>query len=206
MSDFLIKNWLALASLTVAVLGGVPGITSIFDFIGRRPKFGIDLGGYMTGTVGVDSGEMTVLLLTLIVWNKGGKPLVPAFFDLEVKVGGRWITLIRHVIPDQAVYNSASQVIRFGPNQTDFDLHKFTGSIAADTPVDGQLLFLTKDIPLETFRSPSGPPPAKLVCRDVFGKKHKVTLDLGREEVEGSIVFPRQGIVVSPRSTDRAPG
>lgn len=195
---FLRENWLALASLAVALIGGVPGITAILEYVRRRARFGAEIAGYVSGNVRRDDGvELTMLLLTMTVWNKGDRPLTPASFQLSLRMGKKWIAMEPWLMSRNAVYESDVQEIRVAER----DLQRFTGSVTPATPVHGHAMFVTDKVTLAQVRE-AHQLDVRLVCRDVFGRDHRLFLPLPRDPIKGPLEYPKHGLAVRPKSGD----
>ena len=190
-----IQNWSGFITLLIAVFGGIPGIISLIIFLRKRIIFGFKLEGLMTGQF----KSKNMILITGIVTNKSEKPLTPATYDLNVKIDKKWVRLERTVIPENSVFESKTQNIKFDKPE-DKDLLKIKQSVTSSFPVYGHLLFLTDKISIEVLQNEKYN--LKLVCIDIFGKKYTVKFsnDNISTKINEPTSFPKHGVLVSPKS------
>lgn len=194
MSHFLVDHWLALLSLAVALIGGIPGVLAVLDHLRRAPEFGVTLVNIVVGIEKRGERETAMLLVTLTAWNKGERPVTPASFDMELRGGRRWLRLQPALIPADIDLKSDEQTIEIEPR----DLQLFTGSIAPERPVSGHLKFNTDAFRYGELRN-SGELAGRLTCNDIFGRKHHANFTFKKRAIDQSAVYPRHGITIAPK-------
>ncbi len=91
MLDLIREHWLALISLVIALIGGVPGIVAVLNEWKARPK----IAAYLHHLIPIRANDvwgesLAGLILHVAIGNKGKEPLVPLAFQLECKIDGRW--------------------------------------------------------------------------------------------------------------------
>lgn len=184
MTDYLAANWLALVSLALAVIGGVPGIVSLLQHLRRRPRFVVTPANLINGTIRFDSAgpEFTHVTFAVTIANSGETPLTPAVYDLELQHEGRWILFERSLIPEGIVFESSDQDIS-APHASTDDLQKSKASIAPGTPARGYLMFVTNKLSLTQLRAIRDPK-FRFICRDVFGKKYVAEVEPKLKAIE----------------------
>ena len=164
--EFIKQNWVALSSLLVAFLGGVPGIVAIVNNYRQKPIFRYLLAGITLGEFSTNKSCM--LLFSGTISNAGGKPLVLATFDLEVKIGKTWHKMTKILIPENSRFESSQQEITID-KPWENDLQRTMTPITQSTPVYGHLMFTNHTLKKEAFGTISIM--YKLICTDIFGKK-----------------------------------
>ena len=100
--DFISKNWLAIISLLVALIGGILGFIAIINQRKNRPIFSFSPVYQASGQIlHRPSGNLhSMVFLSGTASNEGTSPLSPAWFDLECKkADGSWQRFERHLIP-----------------------------------------------------------------------------------------------------------
>jgi hypothetical protein len=195
--QFLSSNWIALLSFFVALIGGVPGIITVIEHLRRGPSFGATVVNYIVGEA---ITAKAMLFLTLSVWNRGERPLIPAYYDLDVRKGRRWIRLDRALIPSGVKFESAKQDIQTeaGPQS---DLQRTASRVSLDTPAYGHLMFvtdqLTKKEVAEFVRRQ-----VRLICTDVFDRVRKFEFSLEGSRPESALEYPRFKVIVKEKPAE----
>lgn len=151
--EFITKNWLAIISLLVALIGGIPGIIAVINQRKNRPIFTFSLVNLIIGESRDEpSGETrTMVLLTGTASNQGASVLSPACFELECKISGTWIKFEKRLIPEGASFQSDVQDLQLS-SAWKTDLQRFNGSVTKGMPLTGHLMFLSPAVPLEELR------------------------------------------------------
>ena len=201
MTDFLLTNWLALLSLVVALIGGVPGIIAVLEHMRRGPEFGVTVPNFVTGEQLADGTRRTMILLTLTIWNRGETPIAPAVFDLDVKMKGRWIRFDRSLIPDEAKFQGERQQI-LAPISPASDLQRFKGSITREQPAYGYLMFVTDRIARDQLQQ-VGRIPIRVTCKAASDRNHRFQLILRGQRVDSDTEYPQHGLVIKPTAPKR---
>ena len=192
MEEFIEKNWVALISLLVALIGGAPGIIAIINHFRNRIVFDFKIEGITIGGI----NNKAVILLTGTITNAGNKPLRPDTYNLEVKIDKKWFKLDKTVIPKKSILNSDSQKISI-ENLYENDLLKIDQSIISSSPVRGHLMFTTNKISLAKLRDEEYT--LKLICFDIFNKKFQTKFPRPQYNPNQPIKFPRHGMSVQPK-------
>jgi len=175
--DFIQLHWLTVISLAVALIGGVPGIVTVFSAWKARPK----LAAYITNMMpikGKDTwGEsLTGLILHIIIGNEGKEPLVPITFQLECKINGKWINFKTSSIPEGFIVNGPDSQHIF-TNVIENDIQKRNKSITRESPVYGFFSFVSKEVDFDELNIIYTRMPIKLKCVDLFGQTHEMILN-----------------------------
>lgn len=201
---FIAENWIALLSLLVAAIGGVPGIVSILQHRRRRPTMTATLANTIIGTTRFtsDGPEYTHVILALTLANAGEAPLTPGVFDLEVRHADRWLRFERRLIPEQLVLKSDQQEIS-APDIGKRDLQRCGASISQGTPAHGYLFFVTDKISLAEM-SDLRPWRFRLICKDVFNRKHVRELTRSFQTISRPTEYARHGLTVTNKEADPA--
>ena len=197
--EFITNNWLAIISLVVDLIGGVPGIIAVIDRRKNRPIFRFALGNMITGQVKSPSGDLrTMILLTGTASNEGNSVLSPAFFELECKADGRWHRFEKQLIPEDAQFTSDVQDIKI-ESAWQRDLQRFTGTIATGMPLNGHLMFVCSSVPLGKIRENRNLE-LRLFCRDIFGREHKTPIEVNLNTIDAVTTHPKHGLTVTPKA------
>ena len=189
---FIAENWVALTSLVVAIVGGVPGVLAVVQHLGRRPRLRARLEGVTTGTITQDARDTGMILLTVTLSNEGEGALTPAIFELQVKDGGRWWRLRPMLIPEAVRFNSAIQDIKL-EDGTAKDLQRVTASIGQGLPLRGHLLFISPELTAEQLRAARA---LRLVCRTVNSRAYRVDIEPQVQVTSDAVVYPKHGLEV----------
>ena len=198
--DFLKDNWIAIFSLIIALIGGVPGIITIINQQKNRPNFEFTLVNFITGQLAMQKhkDDPAMILLTGTASNKGNTVLTPAHFEFKAKIDGRWHNFEKTLIPENAVFDSEAQNIKIN-NPYKNDLQRFNGSITTGMPLYGHLMFISHKIPLRKLRDTSAIE-MRLICLDIFGKRHETELKHGGNAIQEETIYPKHGINVKPKT------
>ena len=196
MTQFLLNNWLALLSLGVALIGGVPGIIAVLEHMRRGPEFGVTIPNYVTGEQVYNGTRRTMILLTMTIWNRGETPIAPGVFDLDVKVKGQWNRFDRCLIPEKAQFYGERQEI-LGPISPASDLQRFKGSITREQPAYGYLMFVTDRIARAELQQ-AGEIPVRITCKDASDREHRFELVLRGQRLEADTEYPQHGLIIKP--------
>jgi hypothetical protein len=139
-----------------------------------------------------------MIFLTGTVSNEGTVPLSPEYFDLEVHLHNRWINFERMLIPPGVKLHSTVQNIELEDTHKN-DMQLFKERIIEAMPLRGHLMFvsskITKDVLEENYKNLK----LRLVCVDIFNKKHKIDLALPQFVVGQGKVYPKHGMTVTPK-------
>jgi hypothetical protein len=195
---FFTSNWVALLSLIIALLGGVPGIIKVIELSRRAPSFGATVVNYIIGEAVTGEKSKVMLFLTLSVWNRGERPLIPVSFDLDVRKGSPWIRLDRTLIQSGVKFYSDKQDIQTeaGPQS---DLQRTTSRISLDEPAYGHLMFLTDQL-IKKELAESVRRQVRLSCTDVFDRVHKFKFSLEGSRPETALEYPRYKVIIKNKA------
>ena len=197
--EFLKDNWIATLSLVIALIGGVPGIISVADYLKNRPILSYRLVNIITGALLDEASgkEKTMLFLTGTISNEGSNILTPAYFELKGTLDNQILNFEKKLIPETVNFGSEEQnILVTDPSKN--DLQKFNSTVSTGMPLYGHLLFYTSDIILNKLRSNLKNLKLTLICVDVFGKKHKVQIHLQLNS-SGDIEYPKHGLKVTSK-------
>ena len=199
MTSFIQEHWLALVSLIVALIGGVPGIVTVIQEWRSRPKLAAYLHHLIPlNTTNVLGESFTGLILHIAIGNKGKEPLVPLVFQLECKIRGTWFSFQTASIPE-GFKVSGPDVQYSYTNVEENDIQKRQKSITRESPVNGYLFFVSKEINFDDLQTVFMRMPIKLKCRDLFGQVYEFILndDLVNTAQLSPIHFSKNGVKVS---------
>lgn len=195
--EFIKQNWIALLSLLIAFIGGAPGVISIINHFRQKSTFQYSLAGIIFGEFSINKSCM--LLFSGIISNVGDKPLVPATFDLEVKIGKTWHKMSKILIPENSKFESNQQEITID-KPWESDLQKIKVSITQSMPAYGYLMFTNNALKKEAFEVLDIT--YKLICTDIFGKKYSRKFSQIDNNIQDGLVFPKLGLTVQPKSNE----
>ncbi|HQM30828.1 MAG TPA: hypothetical protein PLR20_15870 [Syntrophales bacterium] len=197
--EFISRNWLAIVSLLVALIGGVPGIIAIINQRRNRPVFRFSLVNIITGHVlhSPSGNTHTMILITGTASNEGNSILSPACFELECKTDGNWLRLEKKLIPEDATFESDAQDIKLASAWRK-DLQRFSGTITTGMPLNGHLMFVSSNVPLDKIRDNPNLK-LKLICRDIFGKDHKTPIELHLHRISTDTTHPKHGLTITSK-------
>lgn len=193
---------IAILALLISLVGGIPGAIEFLKYRRDHPLFVFSYGNVVNGEM-LSPGSpkpATMVLLTGTLSNEGALPLSPAYFDLWFKFRGKWIKFEKMLIPPDINFPSNTQVIEVS-NPSDRDLQRLNGLVTTGVPVNGCLLFVSKELTLEEMRNELSWS-FRLECVDVFGKRHTSAFNLkpkNQEHLETGIHFPKLGVTVTPK-------
>jgi hypothetical protein len=142
-----------------------------------------------------------MLLLTGTISNQGGKPLVPAYFDLNLGVNGEWIEFHKMLIPTDLNFDNGSIVVDFDNHPSKMDLQKYQGVVSVDMPIHGYLMFVSDQVELEALGKDDHPA-MRIICVDVFGRRHATDVALGERDDKTHLSFPKHGLTVKSNIED----
>lgn len=197
--EFFTDNWIAILSLAIAGIGGVPGVLMLIGHYRKRQAFGFTLQNVVTGQDGGEAGN-SMVLLTGILTNERETPIIPGYYELEISLDdSAYAPMIKALIPKGLQLNSQRQDIELpSPN----DLQQCRDGITFATPLYGQLMFASLDLDFKTLQN------ARclrflLTCHDVFGKKHRTEFDHYRYRGAHKVAseHPKQGLRIRPKET-----
>jgi len=193
MQEFIKQNWVALLSLIIALIGGAPGIIAILNYFRQKSIFDYTLAGMIFGESPNNKG--CILILSGTILNAGDKPLVPASFDLEVKIGKNWNKMTRMLIPNNSKFGSKEYVIQIKEPWKN-DLQKNNMTITQITPSYGHLMFTNKTLKKKVFKN--NQIIYKIICTDIFGKKYTLKLPKINNNIGNGLIFPKHGLSCKP--------
>lgn len=103
-------KWLMLLTLSIAIVGGIPGLISVKDYFGRTSlKLDFDRSRSIACAVQsenpYESGKLAIVLLRVSVTGGGTTPVFVQGLKLEARMGGQWFSG-RHVIPQYFNYTN----------------------------------------------------------------------------------------------------
>jgi len=203
MPDLLGDNWIALVSLFVALIGGVPGVIAAVHEWRARPN----LAAYLHNIVVIKAanvwGETQAgFILFLAIGNKGKEPLVPLAYKLECQIDGNWLVFDSVSLPEGYMVNGPDWQYKF-VEVAENDIRIQGRTISREAPTHGFLAFVSRDTSLEELTSVYLRMPMKLKCVDLFGKAHEFILnkDLKPSRVHASLP-PGKGVLVTVAAKD----
>ena len=196
MMQFIEANWLALLSLAIALIGGVPGVIAVLEHMRKGPEFGVTVPNFIIGEQLADGVRRTMILLTATIWNRGETAITPAIFDLDVKIGGRWIRFDRCLIPEGATFQAQHQQI-LAPAAPASDLQRFKGSITREMPAYGYLMFVTDRITKKNLGE-ANRLPVRITCKDASEREHTFRIVLRGQKISAATEYPQHGLKVTP--------
>jgi hypothetical protein len=141
MGAYFAANWLAILSLIVALVGGVPGIVTIINHWRDVPRFSFSLAQWISGESISDDRTVPFIFLTGTASNPGKQPLLPACYELRLQVRTNEYQLERTLIPEDISFGSERQIIQVDKPWAR-DLQRRPDSIVPGLPVLGFLMFL----------------------------------------------------------------
>ncbi|MHB1188323.1 hypothetical protein [Thiobacillus sp.] len=177
MLDVLRDNWIALVSLSVALVGGVPGVIAVVNEWRARPN----LAAYLRNIVVINANDVwgetrAGLILFIAIGNKGKDSLVPLAYQLECQIGGKWMLFESLSVPEGYVVNGPDWQYKFvDVAENDIQIQRKT--ISRESPVQGFLTFGSRDTTVEELTSVYLRMPIKLKCVDLFGHVHEFILN-----------------------------
>jgi len=195
------KHWLTTLTLLLAIVGGVPGVISIYDYFQEKAAVAISVLRFDTGELqwSGDSNRFSYLLLEMEVFNDTEKsiPLPPKPFELTIKINGHWVRLLKTTIPLVGTVLYTALPDQGGSNIDHMDLQKFrelnSGRLYGHfqptvRPMPQYLgskhyiLFLSKEVDSEQIRGAitdglrNQHLPMRMEWRDVRGELHEAHL------------------------------
>lgn len=177
--NWLLNNWFSFISLIVALFGGIPGIVAVLKERKFRPQLAAYASDFVAFSYDLHGETIAGIYLRLKVGNKGKEPLVPLAFKLECEIAGKWIPFEAGAPNEGFVIKLASGEHKL-TNVLENDLQRRRGSITRESPTEGFLLFLSKDVSIQELASIILRIPIKLVCIDLFQEPHEVLLNTDR--------------------------
>ena len=195
MKEFIVENWVHILTLSIAAIGGIPGILSTISHFKSSSKLSISIAPLIFGNLEYESKQYVMIFLSLTVTNEGGNVLSPNYFDLSFEINNKWIDLQRFLIPENASFNSNNgQSIKIN-EPWKRDLQRFNGPIPHGVPVPGHLMFITDAITLDEL-SKINIINFKLKCIDILKKKHITTFTHTSGPLNENINFPKHGVSI----------
>lgn len=174
MLNFIQGNWLALVSLVVALIGGAPGVVTVWREWKARPKLSAYLHHLMPIKANdVCGGSLVGLMLHVAIGNKGKEPLVPLAFQLECKIDGQWIPFEASTIPEGYTITGPEWQYTY-TDVAKNDIQKRQTSITKEVPVYGFFSFVSRQVDFDKLNDAFRKMPIKLKCIDLFGHKHEL--------------------------------
>ena len=109
--------------------------------------------------------EIPALILYLSIGNAGKEAVVPLAYQLECKIGDKWVRFEAGAVPEGAAYINAGEV----------DLRQMR-AITRESPAVGFLAFATRKLTYEELKPVYVRMPKRLFCVDLFQRRHKIDL------------------------------
>jgi hypothetical protein len=186
---------LSVSALLIALIGGYQGVRSCIQ---DKPIFFADLHQVVHGNVQLDDGEYSLLFMLITITNSGEKPISPKKFDCFIKYNSKWIKMKKMLIPKDMAWDMK---ISFDEEPHKKDLQRFTNLIGYAEPIYGYLMFVTKDVHLDSLRALiSVRGNVRLVCEDSFKRRHPFVLDTSKTSIPSKpTAYPKHGITVTPK-------
>lgn len=198
MKTFIKQNWVALLSLSVALVGGIPEIIEVVKFFRQKLIFKYSLVGIINGNFLDQSNKQCLMvLLSGTVLNAGDKPLVPNYYDLEAKINNKWIRFDHRLIPTNAIFKSDVQDIQLD-KPWEHDLQKLKKPIIERDPAYGHLMFISKTLKKEDVIN--NKTKLKLICTDIFYKKYHCEFSIIDNLTKNGISYPKHGLTIQPKN------
>ena len=198
MNEFFSDNWLALLSMIVALVGGLPGIVSLIKHYRDKPIFSYTISNIVMGQfVENANGQVeTMVFISGTISNKGNQPLSPSLFELFVEIEGKWKQFRRMLVPETTQFHSETQEINVREPWRR-DLQRFSGAIDRGMPVHGFLMFAREDVSLEAVRKAVEENRLlKLECTDIYGAKHQVEFRPNSRTGAGETMYPKHSMSI----------
>ena len=192
--EFIENNSIALISLLVALIGGVPGVIAAINHFKNKIIFDFKVEGFIVGNS--NRGKFPFVFLVGTVTNAGNKPLVPNTYDLEIKMSKKWIKLKKMAIPANSTFGNDVQVMNI-PDAHEKDLLRIKQNVTTSSPAYGCLMFTTDEISLGELKDNEYT--LRLTCFDVFSKKHEMELPKPKGKFDQSVVLPKHDISILPK-------
>ena len=150
---FFKKKWIAIASLLVALIGGVLGFVSVVKQITEHPILSYRLVNIIHGQQENYKTKLsnTMVLITGTISNEGNATLTPAYFELKGTINHKSIQFEKQLIPENAMFHSQEQSIEV-ENPSRNDLQRYNSTISKGMPLHGHLMFLAPQLDLDEFR------------------------------------------------------
>ena len=199
MSEFAKENWLALTSLVIAIIGGVPGVLAAVEQWRRRPKLVVSVANIICGQLLSSRGAppQTHITLALSVGNDGEWPITPSAFDCELLVNGSWVLLNRQLIPPDADFSTDTQQVTLS-NASERDLQRQHSSVSRGQPATGFLMFTTRAFSRDDFLAMDRPQ-MRITCLDVLGRRHTAEVQTESNRLRTGAEYPHHGVSIKVR-------
>lgn len=182
------EHWLSILSLGVAFLGGVPGIVASIDYFYSFGRLKMSCRAQVLNVMRLPSGEeYTGLLLVFVMTNNRERPVFPDYFRFYLRRRFKWFQFQPQEIPKDADF-SGDNIDFLMPDPSQRDLQHFTGSVTSADVVVGCLYYITDRFSYGDLRSDVLH--CKLICVDLFGKKHIYRFSIGNSS-GGKPIIPR---------------
>lgn len=199
-SSFVARNWLTIASLVIALFGGLPGLIKLYESVFEKPALRAELPNLVSGNISFDGGktELTYFLMPLVIANSGRRPVSPGRFIGEAEYSGRWIRLEAHAVPRHTEFGSITHSINVAPDAR--DLQDPIGVLSENEEKEGLLMFVTDSIPLTEFRA-QAEHHFRLRTSDAQGRKYTLDLNYVPGAVSRPMKIPGTGLSTQPKDS-----
>lgn len=196
--ELLQENWLALISLIVALVGGVPGLILVFNEWKARPKLAAYLYHLIPIQVSDVHGRTLVgLVLHVAIANRGKEPLLPLVFQLECKISKKWVPFEAGSIPEGFKIDGIGWQYEY-TNVAENDIQKQKKPISRESVLSGFIAFVSKEISFDELNAVYMQMPIKIKCIDIFDQAHELVLknDLMPNSYKHTGIPPGEGVRV----------
>ena len=202
MIDLILKNWISLISLSIALIGGIPGLITVLNNKKAQPKLAAYVHHLSPFSCNDTQGKSLVgLILHISIGNKGKDALVPLVFQLECKISGKWVSFEASSIPEGFTITGPGWQHKY-TNVAKNDIQKRQQSITRESPINGHLSFASRSVSFDELNRVHLQMPLRLKCVDLFGKTYKFILnnDMKPTNHENSNILPLKGVDVKTPS------
>lgn len=183
-----LRNWLPLVALAIALVGGVPGVIRLLEWLHDRPRFRVSVSATFEGTFDLNGQTVGFIALLVDVTTLGAQALAPNDFTFEWKKHRNWETL-RPLVGDFP-FGKAKAEFSFLQNPT-LNLISFRELIAANDTRRGYLCFATNpDRPGRVLQEKQ-----RLTVIDNLGRKHQWRGPLKGRALQPGQVVPGLGVM-----------
>lgn len=194
---FVRDNWVALLSLAVATVGGVPGIISALEHRKKRAMLRISIGGLIVGdAVGSNGYERTMLLLAATIGNDGDTPITPGTMEAKLRMNDKWYALRPDLIPADLKFEGAQALFEGDLISRDLQQQRFT--ITPANPVTGMLMYSTAEFTSVEWRKGKRTK-IRFKTIDLLGRVHETDAPLTLSDMKEGTAFPKHGMTFLPK-------
>jgi hypothetical protein len=134
------KNHLVLLSLVIALFGGLPGATSVYNMFASKAKLSVTLDLWTVfDDVSPKGHPRKCLFMGLTISNSGSKPLNPKGYLISAKLSDTTIAFIPELLPDTVFVASDIYQIDLPKGLSKYDIERMHGILQPFESVSGFL-------------------------------------------------------------------